>query len=192
MVVLLLVFRGSPILFFGKGNVNQLQYSCLGNPRDRGAWWAAIYGVAQSWIWLNWFSLHACIGERNGNLLQYSCLGNPRDRGAWWAAVYGVAQSQTCMERLSRSSNSLWKQLIFKDGLFTFDGEGNGNPLQYSCLGNPMDREAWWATVPRITKSWIQLSTHTHKILRSKKYANTSGKDKIQMALRENLDRFIL
>ena len=26
-------------------------------------------------------------------------------------------------------------------------GEGNGNPLQYSCLGNPMDREAWWATV---------------------------------------------
>ena len=27
------------------------------------------------------------------------------------------------------------------------DGEGNGNPLQYSCLGNPMDRKAWWATV---------------------------------------------
>ena len=26
-------------------------------------------------------------------------------------------------------------------------GEGNGNPFQYSCLGNPMDREAWWATV---------------------------------------------
>ena len=26
-------------------------------------------------------------------------------------------------------------------------GEGNGNPLQYSCLGNPMDRGAWWATV---------------------------------------------
>ena len=26
-------------------------------------------------------------------------------------------------------------------------GEGNGNPLQYSCLGNPMDREAWWAIV---------------------------------------------
>ena len=31
-------------------------------------------------------------------------------------------------------------------------GEGNGNPLQYSCLGNPMDREAWWATVHRVTK----------------------------------------
>ena len=31
-------------------------------------------------------------------------------------------------------------------------GEGNGNPLQYSCLGNPMDRGTWWATVHEITK----------------------------------------
>ena len=31
-------------------------------------------------------------------------------------------------------------------------GGGNGNPLQYSCLGNPMDREAWWAAVHRVTK----------------------------------------
>jgi len=36
-------------------------------------------------------------------------------------------------------------------------GEGNGNQLQYSCLENPMDREAWWATVHRVTKSWMQL-----------------------------------
>ena len=33
-------------------------------------------------------------------------------------------------------------------------GEGNGNPLQYSCLENPMDRGAWWATVHGVTKSW--------------------------------------
>ena len=33
----------------GEGNVNPLQYSCLENPRDGGAWWAAVYGVAQSW-----------------------------------------------------------------------------------------------------------------------------------------------
>ena len=32
-------------------------------------------------------------------------------------------------------------------------GEGNGNPLQYSCLENPMDRDAWWATVHGVTKS---------------------------------------
>ena len=33
----------------GEGNGNPLQYSCLENPRDGGAWWAAVYGVAQSW-----------------------------------------------------------------------------------------------------------------------------------------------
>ena len=37
-------------------------------------------------------------------------------------------------------------------------GVGNGNPLQYSCLGNPMDRGAWWAIVHRITKSQTRLS----------------------------------
>ena len=37
-------------------------------------------------------------------------------------------------------------------------GEGNGNPLQYSCLENPMDRGAWLAIVHRITKSWTRLS----------------------------------
>ena len=36
--------------------------------------------------------------------------------------------------------------------------EGNDNPLQYSCLKNPKDRVAWWATVHRVTKSWIGLS----------------------------------
>ena len=40
-------------------------------------------------------------------------------------------------------------------------GEGNGTPLQYSCLGNPMDRGAWWATVQGTTKSWTRLSPHT-------------------------------
>ena len=37
-------------------------------------------------------------------------------------------------------------------GLGKSPGERNGNPHQYSCLGNPMDREAWWATVHGVTK----------------------------------------
>ena len=37
-------------------------------------------------------------------------------------------------------------------------GEGNGNPLQYSCLENSMDRGAWWAIVHGIAKSWTRLS----------------------------------
>ena len=42
-------------------------------------------------------------------------------------------------------------------------GGGNGNPLQFSCLGNPMDREAWQAIVQRVAKSQTQLSTHTQR-----------------------------
>ena len=40
-------------------------------------------------------------------------------------------------------------------GLGRSPGEGNSNPLQDSCLGNPMDREAWWATVHGVAKSQI-------------------------------------
>ena len=40
-------------------------------------------------------------------------------------------------------------------------GEGNGNPLQYSCLGNPRDRGAWWPTVHGVAKSQTRLSDFT-------------------------------
>ena len=86
-----------------------LQYSCLENPMDGGAWKAAVHGVAEGRTRLHFhfhFSL-SCIGEGNGNPLQCSCLENPRDRGAWWAAFYGVTQSQTWLKRLSSSSSSL-------------------------------------------------------------------------------------
>ena len=43
-------------------------------------------------------------------------------------------------------------------GLERSPGEGNDNPLQCSCLGNPMDRAAWWAQVQRVTNSQTQLS----------------------------------
>ena len=39
-------------------------------------------------------------------------------------------------------------------GLGRSPGEGHGNPLQYSCLENPMDRGGWWATVHGVIKSW--------------------------------------
>ena len=48
-----------------------------------------------------------------------------------------------------------------------FPGGGDGNPLQYSCLENPVDRGAWWATFHGVTKNRTQpkrLSTHTHAL----------------------------
>ena len=104
----------------GEGNNNPLQYSCLENPVDGGAWWAAVHRVAQSQTQLKRLSVHACIGEGNSNPFHYSCLENPRDRGAWWAALYGVAQSQTRLKRLSSSSSIVQKEtriLISKENL---------------------------------------------------------------------------
>ena len=43
-------------------------------------------------------------------------------------------------------------------GLGSSSGEGNGNPLQYSCLENSMYREAWWARIHGVAKSWTRLS----------------------------------
>ena len=69
------------------------------------------------------------------------------DGGAWWAALHGVAKSQT---RLSNFT-------------FTFHfplsciGEGNGTPLQCSCLENPRDRGTWWAAVYGVTQSRTRL-----------------------------------
>ena len=47
----------------GEGNGNPLQCSCLENPRDGGVWWAAIYGVAQSWTRLKWLSSSSSISK---------------------------------------------------------------------------------------------------------------------------------
>ena len=49
-----------------------------------------------------------------------------------------------------------------------FPGGGNGNPLQYSCLGNPMEGGSWWATVHGVTKSQTRLSNfHLHRLFPS-------------------------
>ena len=88
-----------------EGNGNPLQCSCLENPRDRGAWWAAVYGVAQSRTRLKRLSSSSNAedadlipgsgrspAEGNGSPFQYFYLGNPMDRGTWWATVHGVAR----------------------------------------------------------------------------------------------------
>ena len=121
-----LIFQVSLGIAAGEGNGTPLQYSCLENPMDGGAWQAAVHGVTKSQIRLNdfTFTFHfslSCIGEGHGNPLQCSCLENPRDGGSWWAAVYGVAQSQTRLNQLSSST------ILFKEGQ-------KQNDIQF-CLG---------------------------------------------------------
>ena len=49
----------------GGGHDNPLQYSCLENPTDRGAWRATVHGVAKSWTRLKWLSLHASTHDKD-------------------------------------------------------------------------------------------------------------------------------
>ena len=95
------------------------------------------------------------------------------DGGAWWATVHGVAKSRTRLKRLSMHTRVLHMGLLDGSagkqfacnvgytgpiaGWGTFPRGGNGNPLLYSCLENPMLRGAWWAVVHGITKSrtWL-------------------------------------
>ena len=75
-------------------------------------------------------------GGGHGNPLQYSCLENSRDREAWQATVHGDCQELDMTERLLF-------YFYFLDDVAQLYGEGNGTPLQYSRLENPMDSGAW-------------------------------------------------
>ena len=125
-------------------------------------------------------------GGGHGNPLKYSCLKNTVNRGAWRATVHKVAKSQTQPKQLSTHSRwcaQLWNWGIYQHcrsfpsvsvgkesvcsagdpGLIPGSGrsprEGNGKAVQYSCLGNPMDRGTWRATFNGITRVGHNLAT---------------------------------
>ena len=93
----------------------------------------------------------------------------PMDRGSWWVTVHGIAKSQTQLKQLSTAhgrgegfpGGSVVKNVPASagdagsiPGLERTPGGWHGNPLQYSCLENLMDRGAWRAIVHRDSKSW--------------------------------------
>ena len=91
---LFLLFMGQ----FGEGNGTPLQYSCLENPMDGGAWWAAVHGVAKESDTTEWLHFHfslSCTGEGNDNPLQYACLENPRDGSLVGCCLWGHTESDT-------------------------------------------------------------------------------------------------
>ena len=192
----------------GEGNGNPLQCSCLENPRDSGAWWAAVYGVTQSWTWLKWLSssssiysisvhlyfrsssiqsecnLHfpectwrACFSTmgkrvevkwlRTKDLMNFTLqsISQIVQVGSAWSSVGGS-------DKLNhRKLKGVWASLVAqkvtnpleeiqcrRPGSGRSPGEGNGKPLQYSCLESPPDRGAWQATVHNIAKNWTWLS----------------------------------
>ena len=178
------------VIQIGEGNGTPLQYFCLENPMDGGAWWAAVHGVARvGHDWATSLSLFTFMHwRRKWQPIPVFLPGESQGQEAWLAAVYGVAQSWTWLKRRSSSSSSDpdWsfpggsvgkestcnvgdtRDVGLIPGLGRSPGGGHGNSLQYSCLENPMDRGAWWVTVHRVTKSWTWQKPTEHKLMWSR------------------------
>ena len=108
----------------GEGNGNSLQCSCLENPRDWGARWAAVYRVAQS----------------RKRLQRLSSSSSSKLIGVAGFPGGTSGKEPACQCRARKRCGSTAE-------LGRSPGGGQGNPLQYSCLENLMDIGAWWATV---------------------------------------------
>ena len=104
---LVVVSKAEVDVFLREGNGSLLQYSCLENPMDRRAWWAAVHRVAKSRTPLSDFTFtfyfHALEKEMatHSSVLAWRIPG----WGAWWAAIYGVAESRIQLKWLSSSSS---------------------------------------------------------------------------------------
>ena len=157
----------------GEGNGSPLQYSCLENPMDRGAWWATVHGVAKSRTRLSDFTFTSLSPPQRSSS-KHSHAGHrvstdefERDTTqSVFSGNKGPSSLQTGgLEDKASACNA--GDLGSIPGLGRSPGEGNGNLLQYSCLENPMDAGAWGATVHGVTKSRTRLSdftfTFTHR-----------------------------
>ena len=114
------------------------------------------------WLWGKKESACQCRSSIRGagNPIQYSCLTNPWTEEPGWLQFTG-SQRVGHDGETSLSLSFTWESACnagrprFSPGLGRSPGEGNGNPLQYSCLENPMDRGAWRAAVYGVVKSWM-------------------------------------
>ena len=130
-----------------------------GEGEDRGwdGWMASL--TRWTWVWVNsgswWWT------GRPGVL---RLMGSQRVRHDWatelnWTDIWASSMAQWVKNLPAmQETQETW---VWSLGLKDSPGEEDGNPLQYSCLENPMDRGAWWATVQRGTKSRTRLSTST-------------------------------
>ena len=149
---------------------------------DGGAWWAAIHGVAKSRVRLSdfTFTFHFDALEKEMKVSQFtgileivspgiidsltcSLISGGREWRRQWhptpVLLPGKSHGRRSLVGCSpwvREKLDTTERLPFHFSLSCI-GEGNGNPLQCSCLENPMDRGAWWAAVYGVTQSRTRL-----------------------------------
>ena len=160
----------------GEGNGTLLQYSCLENPMDGGAWWPAIHGVVKSRTRLSDFTFtfhfHALEKEMatHSSVLAWRIPGTGEPGGLPSMGSHRVghdwsdfAAAAAVHPGFAGGSDGKESACNAGDpgsipGAGRSPGEGNGYPLQCSCLEIPMDRGAWQTTVHGVEKSQTWLS----------------------------------
>ena len=143
-----------------EGNGTPLQYSCLENPMDGGAWWATVHGVSKSRTWLSDFTFTHW--RRKWQPTPVFWPGESQGRGSLVGCC--LWQSPTRLKRLTSTSTRCWERLRAGgegddrgwDGIIDLMDIGLGG-LQELVK----DREAWHALVHGVAKSQTQLSDWT-------------------------------
>ena len=144
----------------GEQNGNPLQYCRLKNPMDRGAWQAVVHGVVKSLTWLSmhvlppktlmvriwgqWFISGRVLGPGSPSYHKdKSCTLDFPGSSFFLVVLSSLVAPESACSAGDPGSIPGWGRS---------PGEGNGNPLQYSCLENPTDRGAWQTTVFGVTR----------------------------------------
>ena len=146
-----------PYLKPEEGNGNPLHYSCLGTPMGREDWQAIVHGLPE---WLS-CKESACNAGEPGLIPEWESFPG---EGIDYTLQYSWASLVVQTGKNLPAVQETWGLI---PGLGRSPGGGHGNPLQYSCLENPMDRGACQATVHGVAKSWTrleQLSPAHHSI----------------------------
>ena len=152
----------------------------LCDPMDCSPPGSSVYGIFQARI-LEWIAIPSPVNLSDSGIkprspvLQADCLlSEPPGSFHFFFFLVSVLAIYCCCDKGTSQAALVIKNPLanagdLRDldsipGLGRCPGEGNGNPFQYFCLENPMDRGAWWASVHRVTHSCTQLkrlSTHT-------------------------------
>ena len=143
----------------GGGPGSPLQYSCLENPMDRGAWRGTLHRVTKSPTWLKQLSrhppctrasLHSSVGKESacsaGDLTLIPGLGRTPGEGIGYPLQYSWA---SLVAQLVKNPLAVWETWVWSLGWEDSPGEGKGYPLQYSGLEYSMDCMAHGVTKSR-------------------------------------------
>ena len=132
-------------LWFGNGN--PLRYSCLENPMDGGAWWAAVHAVAKSQTRLSDFTFTFQFHALEKEMATHSSVL------AWRTPGMGKPGGLQSMGSLKESDTTEWLPFHFS----LLHWKRRWQPTPVFLPGESQGQRAWWASVYGVTQSWTQL-----------------------------------